>query len=191
MTDIDVSKLREVAEAATPGPWGISHDGEGVLYGYEDAHGDDVFEVRAERQCNEHAAVDGRADAAYLAAVSPDVTLALLDRLERAEAAASPCSRCGGRPVINERPDDDIVICEQCAYHCGQADAATDFAAWVATDRAYNGSEHPRGQSLYNECINEVLREWAVEYAHGDGCTHTAAWAPDAHHADTATQEDR
>lgn len=26
---------------------------------------------------------------------------------------------------------------------------------------------------------------------HGDGCTHTAAWAPDAHHADTATQEDR
>ncbi|WP_418060825.1 hypothetical protein [Pimelobacter simplex] len=45
------------------------------------------------------------------------------------------------------------------------AAAARDFAHWVATQRAYNGSDHEHGQSLYNECINAVLPTWAEEWA--------------------------
>jgi len=44
-------------------------------------------------------------------------------------------------------------------------DAVREFANWVATQRAYNGSEHDYGQSLYNECINAVLPTWAEEWA--------------------------
>lgn len=31
-----------------------------------------------------------------------------------------PCNRCGQRPVINERPGVDIVVCEPCAYAEGR-----------------------------------------------------------------------
>lgn len=44
-------------------------------------------------------------------------------------------------------------------------DAVREFANWVSTQRAYNGSEHEHGQSLYNECINAVLPTWAEEWA--------------------------
>lgn len=40
-----------------------------------------------------------------------------------------------------------------------------DFAQWVASNRAYNGSDHRHGQSLYNECLNAVLPTWAIEFA--------------------------
>lgn len=44
------------------------------------------------------------------------------------------------------------------------AKAVIDFAQWVATNRAYNGSDHQHGQLLYNECLNAVLPTWALEY---------------------------
>ncbi len=46
-----------------------------------------------------------------------------------------------------------------------RAPTVVDFAQWVATNRAYNGSDHPHGQSLYNECLNGVLPLWALQYA--------------------------
>ena len=42
--------------------------------------------------------------------------------------------------------------------------AVTEFVAWVATQRAYNGSDHPHGQSLYNECLNAALPDWADQW---------------------------
>lgn len=42
--------------------------------------------------------------------------------------------------------------------------AVLDFTHWVAINRAYNGSDHPHGQSLYNECLNSALPTWAMEY---------------------------
>lgn len=39
-----------------------------------------------------------------------------------------------------------------------------EFAHWVAVGRAYNGSNHERGQSLYNECLNAVLPTWVEEF---------------------------
>ena len=42
--------------------------------------------------------------------------------------------------------------------------ALREFVQWVATQRAYNGSDHRHGQSLYNECLNAVLPQWAEEF---------------------------
>lgn len=75
---IDLASLRALCDAATPGPWEV-----------DAGH-------RIVRACNlspfaptalGKVSLPWRVDAAYLAAVSPDVVRALLDRLERAEAA--------------------------------------------------------------------------------------------------------
>ncbi|HAN25826.1 MAG: hypothetical protein CMH36_09990 [Microbacterium sp.] len=88
MTDIDIKVLRVKAEAATPGPWGA-----GDAWVFTDpVYPDDnrlsnVFGMNFadhERADAEHAR--GVRNAAYIAAVGPDVVLALLDRLEAAEA---------------------------------------------------------------------------------------------------------
>jgi hypothetical protein len=43
--------------------------------------------------------------------------------------------------------------------------ALREFVQWVATQRAYNGSDHSiHAQALYNESINAVLPEWAEEF---------------------------
>lgn len=47
------------------------------------------------------------------------------------------------------------------------AEVVNEFVHWVAVARAHNGSEHQHGQSLYNECINAALPEWAREWAGG------------------------
>lgn len=44
-------------------------------------------------------------------------------------------------------------------------EAVLAFAEWVAYRRAYNGSDHTRGQSLYNESLNGVLPDWARAFA--------------------------
>lgn len=66
--------LRAKAEAATPGVWRLIGDHIGVITG----HG--TFGVVDVRRYT-------RADATYIAAVSPDVVLALLARVDAAEAA--------------------------------------------------------------------------------------------------------
>lgn len=74
MTDIDTAALRMAAEGATPGPWEAEHRGFDV-YETHSQHGDVVAEAGLSPR-----------DAAYIAAASPDVVLALLDRLKAAEA---------------------------------------------------------------------------------------------------------
>lgn len=39
-----------------------------------------------------------------------------------------------------------------------------EFVQWVATNRAYNGTDHEHGQALYNECLNVVLPVWAADF---------------------------
>jgi len=75
MTTTDPKALRSLAEAATPGPWearghAVGFPGTGLARG--------EFHVVADTY-------EDPADARYIAAVSPDVVLALLDRLEAAE----------------------------------------------------------------------------------------------------------
>lgn len=70
----------------------------------------------------------------------------------------------GDEPAVASDPDatrhDDRV----------KAEALLAFVQWVATNRAFNGSDYRRGQSLYNECINAALPLWAADWlrAHVD-----------------------
>ncbi len=81
MSDDDIIRLREAAQgAAAPGPWAYRiSDGAWVVYCAID---------KAMRVAEVYGDVDSpevEADAAYIAAASPDVLIALLDRLEVAE----------------------------------------------------------------------------------------------------------
>lgn len=69
----DLTELRRVAEAATPGPWMV------VGLNEED---DTVVTVDDDPIC--HAYPD---DSRYIAAADPQTVLALIERLERAEEA--------------------------------------------------------------------------------------------------------
>lgn len=80
MTDDDIKRLRSLANAATPGPWEYRALPDGA-HGVAHPHGwvDVVIGV------GESQAPDTR----YIAAVSPDVLLRLIERLEAAEKDAA------------------------------------------------------------------------------------------------------
>jgi hypothetical protein len=74
----DLKRLRSLAKAASPGPWHVGHMSETDQFGLADL--DDVD------HCN-IGQINFTKDQAYLCAVSPDVVLALLDRIEKLEIA--------------------------------------------------------------------------------------------------------
>lgn len=90
MTEIDVAKLRSLAEGATPGPWEAVEDSNEHLAGCPPTMewlvsatdpGEDFYEEIIDWGNR------GRGeDAQYIAAANPATILALLDRLEQAEA---------------------------------------------------------------------------------------------------------
>ena len=85
MNSADLARLRELAAAATPGPWLI--DGLGVA---QDLPPYDVvvgMETRGHAYLSYEALVLAKSDASFIAAASPDVVVALCDRLAAAEAA--------------------------------------------------------------------------------------------------------
>jgi hypothetical protein len=83
ITDADLERIEFFAKSATPGPWL-------VVYRVDDGGREDIM---AENGCTRVARCMGTPemgcgeDARYLASVSPDKTLALIERLRRAEAA--------------------------------------------------------------------------------------------------------
>jgi hypothetical protein len=100
--------LRELAEAATPGPWRVSFDTE---YGdYGSILGQSLEGIRSETDGSRIAAFDddyghdSGADAAYIAAASPDVVLRLLAIEEAARVVKAEHDANGHR--------EPCVICE-------------------------------------------------------------------------------
>jgi len=77
----DPKQLRALAEAATPGPWSasISRQTQPHAPCVQSSDGVQVCHLRR------HYPSEADTDARYIAAISPDVVLALLDRLEAAE----------------------------------------------------------------------------------------------------------
>ena len=78
MTDLSLTELREIAKAATPGPWNLhtlrtdeTHDIRGSI--------DDEANIVIYAECED-------ADAAHVATFDPPTVLALIARLEAAEA---------------------------------------------------------------------------------------------------------
>ena len=89
MTSLD--ELRRLAEAATPGPWEATiFDSGHSKFEFEASVctqdvGDSICRMEGLLRTtdNERYRTDGSLDALYIAAVSPDVVLGLLDRLDR------------------------------------------------------------------------------------------------------------
>lgn len=88
MTDVDAEALRELAAAATPGPWTW---GKGGIYAGEYDEVLTTGPVECMTYCyGGSSTLDGDRydqDAAYIAAANPTAVTALLDRLTAAEGA--------------------------------------------------------------------------------------------------------
>lgn len=80
MSDLDLAALRSLAEAAPAGPWPLDEDGPTVTIPNADLPPRDDGTINTGGFRPELIR--------YLAAVSPDVVLALLDRIGEREAAA-------------------------------------------------------------------------------------------------------
>lgn len=77
----DVPAIRALAVAATPGPWKVKD-----TYSSDGGRRWEWVGVASKHAYDHIASVDGP-DAAYIAALSPDVALALCDRVAALEAA--------------------------------------------------------------------------------------------------------
>ena len=84
---IDTKNLRVLAEAATPGPW-MRLFGERTVY---DRMEDGCRGIAIVRSDYSPPTQKEAANIDYIAACSPDVLLALLDALERKDAALRTC----------------------------------------------------------------------------------------------------
>ncbi|MFA5898096.1 MAG: ead/Ea22-like family protein [Hyphomicrobium sp.] len=71
---IDEQKMRELAEAATPGPWEVEQKPNGYVQA--------VGPLRADEYCGSSWVECFEADADYVSAVDPQTILALLDELQ-------------------------------------------------------------------------------------------------------------
>lgn len=123
---LDLDRLRVLAEAATEGPWAWESVGDkdndwclGVLCGEDDQPLSGRVEAASDAVADELVCSgNGLHNAAYIAAVSPDVLLALLFRLQASEARvreleralacgmdehhATVCAYC--RPILDALP---------------------------------------------------------------------------------------
>jgi hypothetical protein len=77
---IDLQELKRMAKLATPGPWGISKDGQTVTS--NQYHPVVRLAEPFHRQCKHGTGQD----AEFIAAANPQAILELIERLERAEA---------------------------------------------------------------------------------------------------------
>ena len=100
MTEIDVAKLRTLAENAAPGQWESSAAAAGnftAWVGLASLADDIALNVRTQE------------DAEYIATANPATVLALLDRLEQAEAAIERATS-----KHRKMTDDDEPYCLTC-----------------------------------------------------------------------------
>ncbi len=102
MTDDDIKRLKRLAEQATPGPWRVNMKG----HSYHEVARVNDLEIAPPNSVDlSHWTVD----AAYIAAASPDVVLALLDEIERLRAAIDVISiDRQSFADFNARPDRSI-----------------------------------------------------------------------------------
>ena len=83
----DLARLKALADGATPGPWRLVTSSERMRCGIDGADDSAVVWNSDKKWDGEETGIPRDDDAAYIAALSPDVVTALIARVERAEAA--------------------------------------------------------------------------------------------------------
>ena len=146
MPDDELTRLRALAHAATPGPWGTYQSLNG--WHYTTPTTGTVTDVRSQ----------SRADAEFIAATDPSVILALLDRVARAEEANA----------TKDRACDEALIELEKAWR-ERDDARTALAAMTAER---DGLPRPRYEAMQADLRRLMAERYALatlarELAHG------------------------
>ena len=147
MTDDDIKRLKRLAEQATPGPWRVNMKGHSY---HEVARVHDIEIAPPNSVELAHWTID----AAYIAAMSPSVTLALLREIDKLRAASRAVTQCRCTLVAQSVGDG----CEVCNPQLAQHLAAEAQADAVEALRGV-ASEHDIGYaSGWRSCADEAAR---------------------------------
>jgi hypothetical protein len=107
----DLKSILALARAATPGPWRLEVPDRGYCFNYVVSEGYSTKLSHDERLklliAESDDCVNGKNNAAYIAAMSPDVAIQLCERLERAEAASDNLGSWMAAAL------DDDLVCDE------------------------------------------------------------------------------
>lgn len=97
MSNIDKHALRDAAEKATPGPWGIARNGKTIT-------SNQSHPVAVVTEDFHRLLANGKTggDAEFIAAANPATVLALLDELEAKDQRIAVLSALQGKPIAWE-----------------------------------------------------------------------------------------
>ena len=112
MTDLDLTKLREIAKAATPGDWGFEYAGESHCGEPQccSEYWDNRIWAGGMVIAESHCLSDG--DAHHIATFDPPTAIALIDELERLrEVVATVKAITDGTPECDKYDDKSPVTC--------------------------------------------------------------------------------
>lgn len=146
MSGVDTTELRKLAEAATPGPWrwegristliGRAGDPETYVYDAEVIEAEHYGECGCRSACTLDLIVK-QVDADYIAAVSPDTVIALLDKLEALtkDMHARELHHFESEELLAVAEGKITRALEAHAAKHGQRAVYNDTALYVGTDR--------------------------------------------------------
>jgi len=141
---IDTRHLRELAEAATPGPWEArtwSHQfDDGIKFGYVEASGYELWDTSGGNTVAE------ARNAEHIAAANPQTMIALLDELESA-------TKAGARITAENHLEEKRRLVEVARERQARIDAAL-----VEMSKAPECNEHPDGDPITCGWKSDLIR---------------------------------
>lgn len=107
----DLKKLRELAEAATPGPWEVSGTGQQVLKEADVPYGNQRICETNSMASHYPGKTSCWKNIAFIAAANPETVIALLDRIEKLERIAKDFTSHSDDCALLYSYDDENVKC--------------------------------------------------------------------------------
>lgn len=153
MTDDDIKRLKRLAEQATPGPWRVNMKG----HSYHEVARVNDLEIAPPNSVDlSHWTVD----AAYIAAASPDVVLALLDEIERLRAALTKANAQAERferewYLRGDEIEQLRADAERYRWLRGGPDVPSYSSRWPRWEVRYWGGQY--WQTMFAEDLDEAI----------------------------------